>query len=167
MARRLTALGGVLVVLLIGVVVAQSGILLWVTGGQDPAGEGTVTVVDENGTTLATVSVRVADTRAERYTGLSETDSLRNGSGMLFVHPSEGTHAYVMRNMSFPLDIVFVAANGTITTIHHAPVEPNATDNLTRYRGTGKYVLEVPRRYTNATGIAVGDRVEIPANVTE
>ncbi|WP_129114533.1 DUF192 domain-containing protein [Halegenticoccus tardaugens] len=124
----------------------------------------TVTVVDdEDGTKLATVEVRVADTPQKRYTGLSDTASLDDGEGMLFVHPAEGDHAYVMRDMAFPLDIVFVDADGTITRIHHAPLPSEGTDesDLKRYEGRGKYVLEVPYGYTNRTGVDAGDRVTI------
>ncbi|MFC4358313.1 DUF192 domain-containing protein [Halobium salinum] len=123
------------------------------------------TVSVENGSrTLATIEVRIADTYEKRYTGLSDTESLDSGEGMLFVHDEEGRHAYVMRKMDFPLDILFVDANGTITTIHHAPVPPEGTsgNELERYRGTGKYVLEVPMGYANETGIEVGDRLVIP-----
>ncbi|MFC7098065.1 DUF192 domain-containing protein [Halobaculum marinum] len=123
----------------------------------------TVTVVDEDGTDLGTVEVRVADTFDKRYTGLSDTESLGPNEGMLFVHGSEGQHAYVMRDMAFPIDIVFVAANGSVTRIHHAELPPEGTSggDLTRYRGTGKYVLEVPYGWTNRTGVSVGDSVEI------
>jgi hypothetical protein len=123
----------------------------------------TVTVSDANGTTLATVDVRVADTFEKRYTGLSNTDSLADGDGMLFVHGNAGTHSYVMRDMAFSLDILFIAPNGTITTIHHAERPPADTPNseLTEYRGYGQYVLEVPYGYTNRTGIDEGDTVEI------
>jgi len=55
---------------------------------------------------------------------------------MLFVYPQEGSHTYVMRSMDFPIDIVFVGANGTITEIHHAPVEED-NENLTGYTGPG------------------------------
>jgi hypothetical protein len=65
-----------------------------------------------------------------------------------------------MRRMAFPLDIVFVDANGTITRIHHAPTESDDED-LTRYRGTGKYVLEVPMNYTTERGIEEGDTVRV------
>jgi uncharacterized membrane protein (UPF0127 family) len=121
----------------------------------------TVTVVDDGGE-LATVEVRVADTFQKRYLGLSDTDSLDRGEGMLFVHDSAGQYSYVMRDMDFPLDIVFIAPNGTITTIHHAPLEPDTSeDDLTPYRGYGKYVLEVPYGYTNETGIETGHHVRI------
>ena len=130
------------------------------TGGANgsDAENGTVTVDDENGTTLGTVEVRVADTFRERYTGLSNTESLGPNEGMLFVHDEEGEYAYVMRDMAFPIDIVFVDANGTITAIHHAETEERP---YTEYAGTGKYVLEVPYEWTTEHGVEVGDRVRI------
>ncbi|KAB1197261.1 MULTISPECIES: DUF192 domain-containing protein [Haloferax] len=133
-----------------------------VPGTTDDYERTTLTVVDdETGETLATVDARVADTYAKRYTGLSDTESLAKDEGMWFVHDSPGSYAYVMRDMDFPLDIVFVAENGTITTIHHAELDPEGTSesDLTRYRGTGKYVLELPYGYTNETDIEVGDQV--------
>jgi uncharacterized membrane protein (UPF0127 family) len=152
---------GLLLVLAVALVI-QSGVLAPPLEPSDYE-NATVTLRDENGTRLTTVDVRIADTDRKRYVGLSETAGLDPGEGMLFVHESVDTRAYVMRNMSFPLDILFVAPNGTITTIHHAPTEPGESgDELTEYRGRGKYVLEVPRGYTNATGIDEGDTVEIP-----
>lgn len=124
----------------------------------------TVTVYDHNDTRLASVDVRIADTREKRRIGLMRAGSLANDSGMLFVHPREGTYTYHMRNMSFDIDIVFVDAEGTVTRIHHASAPDPGEDSAT-YTGRGKYVLEVPRGYTNATGIDPGDRVEVPDDV--
>jgi uncharacterized membrane protein (UPF0127 family) len=140
------------------------------TGGTSTPTDGeeraTVTTVDANGTTLATVSVVLAVTDEERYTGLSDTDALEFGEGMLFVYGQEGRHTYVMRDMDFPLDIVFVGANGTVTAIHHAPTEPGESGgDLTPYPGIGQYVLEVPRGWTNETGLDVGDEVRVPDGV--
>jgi len=174
-------------VALLGVLVLGAGLLgsgLWVDlVGVGDYDRGTVTVYDGNGTTptttdrgttvsvrddgrvLGTVRVRIADTPQQRYVGLSETASLGPDEGMLFVHDEAATHAYVMRNMSFPLDILFVAPNGTITTIHHAPVPPEGQSDLRRYEGDGQYVLEVNRGWTNRTGVSVGDRVALPDTV--
>jgi uncharacterized membrane protein (UPF0127 family) len=123
-----------------------------------------VTLVDSNGTELASVDVRVAATGDQRRVGLSRTDSLEAGAGMLFVHDSVDTRSYVMRNMSFGLDIVFIDSDGTITEIHDAPAPPGGD---APYRGTGQYVLEVPRGWTDAVGVSVGDGVEIPAAYRE
>ncbi|WP_049937715.1 DUF192 domain-containing protein [Haloplanus natans] len=119
----------------------------------------TVVLLDANGTAVATVDVWVADTFSKQYTGLSDTSALEPGQGMLFVFDSEGDRAFVMRDMAFPLDMVFIGADGTITAIHHAPVESDG--DLTQYSGRAKFVLEVPMGYTNRTGIDVGDRVRI------
>ena len=134
------------------------------TTTSEPAGTTVAVRNDSTGPVLATVEVRIADTFQQRYVGLSETESMGPDEGMLFVHDDEGRHAYVMRNMSFELDIVFIAANGTITTIHHAPLPPAGTSNadLERYEGRGLYVLEVNRGWANRTGVTVGDRVELP-----
>ena len=125
--------------------------------------EGTVRVVDgEIGDELATVDVEVADTPAERYTGLSDHDSLEEGEGMLFVHDDEDERTYVMRDMDFDIDIVFVDADGEITTIEHARAPgPDEDGEDLRYSGTAKWVLEVPRGYANETGMEPGDELEI------
>jgi uncharacterized membrane protein (UPF0127 family) len=142
----------------------QSGVLL---GVSDPGGyeEGTVTVY--NGSTdRGTVSVRISDNRSQRITGLSDTESLDRDEGMLFVHNREDTHTYVMRDMDFPIDIIFIDSNRTITTIHHAPTPPEGETYSREYPGKGLYVLEVNRGWVNATGTVVGDRVELPDTVT-
>ena len=118
----------------------------------------TVTAVDgETDAELATVEVRIADTWEKRYTGLSDTESLDDNEGMLFIHDEEGTPGYVMRDMAFPIDMVFIDASGEITTIHHAEVDDDET-----FRGTAKYVLEVRFHHTTENEIDVGDRIEIP-----
>lgn len=122
----------------------------------------TVTVVDENGTDLGTVRVAVADTREKRYVGLSKTESLPPDRGMLFTYDEQRSLTYVMRNMSFGIDIVYVDANGTVRTVHHAPEPPEGEDGEDyRYPGEGKYVLEVNYEWTTRHGVEPGDRVVI------
>ena len=122
----------------------------------------TVTVVDgETGEGLGRVEAAIADNSSLRYTGLSETDDLPDDRGMLFTYDSERELTYVMRNMSFPLDIIFVHANGTIESIHERPA-PKAGENgeSIRASGEGRYVLEVNRGWTDDRGVEPGDRVE-------
>jgi uncharacterized membrane protein (UPF0127 family) len=123
----------------------------------------TVTVVDaETGTELGTVEAAIADTYRKKYTGLSKTESLPADRGMLFPYDSEGDHTYVMREMDFGIDIVYVGANGTITKIHHAPEPPEGEDGENyRYPGTGQYVLEVNYEWTTEHDVTEGDTVRI------
>ncbi|WP_251344546.1 DUF192 domain-containing protein [Haloplanus halophilus] len=116
------------------------------------------TISDENGARLESVEGPVAATWREHYTGLSETDSLEAGEGMFFLHDQEKERAYVMREMAFPIDIIFIDAEGRVTAIHHAELEEAP---LTEYRGVGKYVLEVPYGWTMENGIEVGATVDI------
>lgn len=129
-----------------------------------PEGGTTVQVTAPNGTVFASVDVRIAATPSARRVGLSETSRLAFGEGMLFVHGSQATYTYWMKGMSFPLDIVFIDSEGEITTIHHAPI-PEQLEGNGQFSGRGQYVLEVPRGYTNTTGISVGDCVAIPDNL--
>ncbi|WP_435096260.1 DUF192 domain-containing protein [Halorubrum sp. N11] len=154
MNRRLLAIAGALaaLTLLLTVAIATTPSLL--IAGYDTA---TVEAVDgETGESLATVEARVADSLAKQYVGLSATDELAADEGMLFVHDETGEHAYVMRDMAFGLDIVFVAPNGTVTEIHEAAPDSRP---YTRYRGTGQFVLEVPRGWSERNGVEPGDRL--------
>jgi len=167
MRRSTVAMAGVIGVLLLAVGLLWTGVWIQVLD-PGPYERTTVTVVDENGTELGSVDARIADAWDERIVGLSRTASLPADEGMLFVHDAEQRHTFVMRKMSFPLDIVFVAENGTITRIHHAPVPSEGTgeSGLAKYPGRGKYVLEVNRGWTNETDVSVGDRVRIPGTTT-
>jgi uncharacterized membrane protein (UPF0127 family) len=124
------------------------------------AGYDTRDVVVETaaGDRLGAVTAAVADTRALRYTGLSDTASLPEDRGMLFVHEREQGLTYVMREMDFGIDIVFADADRVITEIHHAPAPgPDEDGDSQRYPGRGKYVLEVGYDWTTARDVAAGD----------
>ncbi|CAJ51270.1 DUF192 domain-containing protein [Haloquadratum walsbyi] len=153
------------VIVAIGVLVVGV-IVITVIPGIGPTGEydsETVKITDnKTGNQLERVSVRIADTPQKRYTGLSNTESLAEDEGMLFIHDSEDRYGYVMRDMSFPIDIIFIDATGTITRIYHAKVPTDTTtDELNRYSGRGRYVLEVSYNYTERHNITIGDEIQI------
>ncbi len=149
------------VLILFGVAVVAGPYLPGLVG-LDSYGNATVTVSNESGA-LATVDARVADSPQERYDGLSGTDPLENGTGMLFVFPDESNVSFVMRGMTYPLDIVYIGADGRITTIHTASVPPEGTSesDLERYPGRAKWVLEVPAGWAERYDVTVGDRIDI------
>jgi len=122
----------------------------------------TVRVLDgDTGEERGRVAAAVADTRSLRVTGLSETDHMPADRGMVFVYEEpQGSLTYVMRNMSFDLDIVFVHANGTIQSIHHLPAPaPGEDGESITASGRGQYVLEVNRGWTTDRGVEAGDRL--------
>ncbi|NGM70244.1 DUF192 domain-containing protein [Natronolimnobius sp. AArcel1] len=151
--------------LLVAVAVGFIAFALLQTGLISPpwsADSGEVRVLDTDGESKAVVDVEVADTYSERHTGLSDHDSLEDGEGMLFVHASENERTYVMREMDFDIDIIFIDSDHEITSIEHARApEPDEDGEDLEHTGDGQYVLEVPRGYANETGMSVGDEVEL------
>jgi len=120
-----------------------------------------VRVRSPGGDVLGRLTAAIADTRQLRITGLSDTAFLPENWGMLFVYGAVGDHTYVMREMDFGLDIVYVDGDGTITRIHHAPAPgPGEDGESQRYPGRGQYVLEVNYGWTEERGVTEGDVLE-------
>ncbi|ELY89926.1 DUF192 domain-containing protein [Natrialba taiwanensis] len=148
----------IIALLLGGFLAVQAGIV----SAPWAADQATVHVLDADDEPKATVEAEIADSATERYTGLSDHNSLESGEGMLFVHASEGEQTYVMREMEFDIDIIFVGADHEITSIEHARAPESGEDGEDiQYTGQAKWVLEVPRGYATETGIEVGDRMVI------
>lgn len=162
--RRLTVAALVAITLLVGAVVVGPELYVALVGQSSVEGDdATVTVLDATtGEVLGEVGVDVADSAGERYAGLSNVDELADDRGMLFVFDDEAERTFVMREMQFGLDIIFIDAEGRISAIHVAPApEPGADGTDQRYTGTGELVLEVNRGWANAHDVSVGDRVDV------
>ncbi len=104
------------------------------------------------------VSLEVAATPAERERGLMYRTSLAEGRGMLFVFDADGNQSFWMKNTLIPLDMLFIARDGTVAGIH-----ANATPLSTADIAVGmpsRYVLEVPGGWAARHGISAGARVE-------
>ncbi|MFC6772143.1 DUF192 domain-containing protein, partial [Halorubrum pallidum] len=111
------------------------------------------------GDARGTVTAAIAVTSDKRRLGLSDADSLPENAGMLFVYdaPRESL-TYVMREMDFGIDIVYVDGDREVIRIHNAPEPgPNEDGNDQRYPGSGQYVLEVPYEWTERNGVETGD----------
>ncbi len=61
--------------------------------------------IDINGTQI---SVMVADTEAAHKQGLSGRESIKDNQGMLFLFDQPYKYMFWMKDMKFPLDIVFI-----------------------------------------------------------
>jgi len=119
----------------------------------------TVIVESPDGEARGSVTAAIADDGDKRLLGLSDAEALPEDGGMLFVYdaPRESL-TYVMRRMSFGIDIVFVDGDREIVRIHNAPEPgPGEDGEEQRYPGSGQYVLEVPYEWTDGHGVEVGD----------
>ena len=110
------------------------------------------------------VQVEIADTDAERQTGLSGRTTLAEDAGMLFVFDQEQPLSFWMKDTLIPLSIAYISADGRIVDIQdmqpldetpHPSAEP------------AQYALEVNQGFFTERGVAVGDTVELLGQGTE
>ena len=119
-----------------------------------------VVIQSPTGDKRGEVTAAIADTTELRYLGLSDTETLPENRGMLFVFGAEQELSFVMRGMSFGIDIIYLDADHTITEIHHASEPgPNEDGSDQSYPGRGQYVLEVNYNWTRDRGVTPGDIV--------
>ncbi len=106
-----------------------------------------------------TIQVEVADTETSRTQGLSGRASLTDGSGMLFVFESEGSWGIWMKDMQFPIDIIFADQAGVASVIYHN-VLPESYPEVFYPKTPALYVLEVPGGYAKKAGIVEGTKIQ-------
>ena len=71
-------------------------------------------------TTGEEIPVEVADTLKKRSLGLGKRASLKKGWGMLFVFEKRKPHRFWMKDMQFPLDIIWLDNHRIVHIIHNA-----------------------------------------------
>ena len=104
------------------------------------------------------VRVALADSADERSRGLQGYDPLRPGEGMLFIFDDVEPRVFVMKDVAFPIDIVYIAEDGTVSAIE--PLNPGDT-RLVASPGPSRYVLELPQGWSGNEGITVGSAFEV------
>ena len=170
-ATRRSTVVAVLVVGLVFIIVAGgvalSGVRVPPSTGESVISNGDPThrVVFENGRgeTLGVFDVWVAETRHEQIQGLSGTNTLPSETGLLFAYDEEAAdRAIVMREMNYPIDVVFIDGSGAVTTVHSATPEPGVAEaDLTHYTGRARWILELPHQSTERYSITAGTSVRI------
>jgi len=110
------------------------------------------------------IKVELASDDASQYRGLSYRPSLCPNCGMLFVFSSSTERDFVMRNMKFPLDIIFIN-QGRITKIDASlPPEGNKPQVIYASDGPVDQVLELNAGYAAEHNFKIGDRMTVSAN---
>ena len=92
--------------------------------------------------------VEIAETPEQREMGLSHRKSLKMGRGMLFVFTHDDRHAMWMKDMQFPIDIVWIDASMTVVHIERM-LTPETYPQVFSSPVPARYVLEVPAGYTD------------------
>jgi hypothetical protein len=110
----------------------------------------------------ATLQLQVAATEEQRERGLMSVTRLPAHTGMLFVFDTDAPIEFWMKDTLVPLDMVFVAADGTVRSVYaNVPVVPLSTVDakIPRRGGTAKYVIELPAGEAADDGIVAGTKL--------
>ena len=108
------------------------------------------------GNTLFTLEV--ADTFALHERGLSYRQSLAPQTGMLFVFDTPGMYYFWMKDMNFPIDIIWLDQNKKVVHIEHSLSPSTYPDSFGPETPT-QYVIEIPAGEAKQANFVIGDTV--------
>lgn len=119
-------------------------------------------IVDNSGAVKGDFSLEVADNDYTRSIGLSDRETIGENQGMLFTFEENATGGFHMRNVKFPLDIIFLDSENRISSIFNS-VPICETEECPTYDPEESYfsVLELPGGTSERLSISEGDRLQI------
>lgn len=106
------------------------------------------------------IVVSIADTKVLREKGLSGHKNLKLNEGMLFMFPKPGNYGFWMKDMLFPVDVIWLDAHRKIIDVWER-AEPVSYPKIVTPRAPAQFVLEVPAGFFNEHHLNVGDILEI------
>lgn len=108
------------------------------------------------------ILLEIARTDQQRARGLMFRESLPENHGMLFVFAESERHGFWMKNTFIPLDMLWIAEDGTIAAIIR-DVPPCHSDPCPTYApdAPGSFVLEIGAGEAKRLGLGEGDRLEL------
>ncbi len=109
-----------------------------------------------NGTPLA---ITRAVTVAQRQQGLSNREHLAPNHGMLFVFDTPDRHGIWMKDMRFPIDILWLDPNGTVVDLQ-SNVSPETYPTVFTPKMPAQYVLELPAGFSQNHDVRIGTTIK-------
>jgi uncharacterized membrane protein (UPF0127 family) len=107
------------------------------------------------------VEVELAQTDSSRQRGLMYRTKMGEDQGMLFSWSDESPRSFWMHNTCLPLDMLFIAQNGTIAgVLEQVPV---LNDEPRGIPCPVAHVLELNAGWVRAHGVKPGQRITISA----
>ena len=107
------------------------------------------------------LKVEIVDRAKTREKGLSGRQNLDQNQGMLFIFQAYSRHVFWMKDMNFPLDMIWLRDGEVIGFEQNLP--PGGPGPKISYRPSEdiNQVLEVPARFVAQNNIKIGDRAII------
>ena len=106
------------------------------------------------------LNVAIASTPADRSKGLGGREELAAGWGMLFVFEEADRYPFWMKDVSFPLDIIWIAEDWRILGFEER-VLPSSYPTTFRSPRPVLYVLEVNSGFVAESQVTLGETVKL------
>ncbi|MFA5840754.1 MAG: DUF192 domain-containing protein [Candidatus Paceibacterota bacterium] len=106
-----------------------------------------------------TLNVDLALTPLGQTQGLSGRSELRENEGMLFVFEQPGKYSFWMKDMKFPLDIIWIGEDMNVIYIQKNASPESYPESFVSEKNA-KYVLEVFAGFADKNNLKEGDKVE-------
>lgn len=107
-----------------------------------------------------TMNVEVADTKSSRELGLSGRPSMKDDEGLLFVFDIPGRYGFWMKDMAFPLDLVWINQNGIVVEVER-DAKPDSYPKAFMNASPATYVLELNAGIAEQQGLFIGSKVKM------
>ena len=104
------------------------------------------------------INVELALTKIEQEQGLSGRKELDVDRGMLFVFSQTGIYPFWMKDMNFPIDMIWVGEDLKVVYIAQE-IKPESYPKVFSSIQKAKYVLEVNAGFSRKNNLKVGDSV--------
>lgn len=106
------------------------------------------------------INLTILDNEKTRIKGLSGADKLSENSGMLFIFDKIGDYSIWMKDMKFPIDIIWLSDEYVINHIEKN-ISPNTYPKVFRSSIKSKYVMELNANFVDNYNLSVGDKLNI------
>lgn len=105
-------------------------------------------------------TLEVAYTEALRERGLSYRTTLAPQTGMIFVFDTPGVLKFWMKDMNFPIDIIWLDARGEVVHIEHS-LSPSTYPESFGPETMTRYVIEINAGEASSLGLKEGDYIAL------
>lgn len=148
--KLIVGLFTVLIAIIIAVAISQ--------GYLNPFGKNATVTIGKQ-----TFKTTIATSDKDKQIGLSNKTTLPQDGGMLFTFTKPDYYAFWMKEMKFPIDIIFIKDSKIVTIFPNVPVPASADENPPIYKPEepADTVLEINAGLSQKNNFQKGDAVTI------
>lgn len=110
-----------------------------------------------------TFKLYIAKTAKDQQIGLSKYDKIPQDFGMIFIFEKPGYQSFWMKDMKFPIDIIFIKDNRIVTIYQDISPPKSQNENLLIYqpKSEANKVLEINAGLSQKYNFKEGDSINL------